>query len=83
MNSIIWKNRANFILGLLIIFTIFSGLPDTLRETVIVALSFLVVVFGFAGSRFIGVTPLPPINNQSSQIVNNQNSDSDSSSANV
>lgn len=57
MQNIIWKNRANAILGFLVlVLAIFPGVPGTLKTTFFIVLGLLITIFGFAGSRLTGVT---------------------------
>jgi type III secretory pathway component EscV len=59
MQNIVWKNRANAILGFFVlILAIFPGIPGTLKTTLFIILGLLITVFGFAGSRLTGVTTI-------------------------
>lgn len=55
LNSIrkaLWRSRAVAIIGfLIIILSIFNGLPGALKTTLFIVFGFLTLSFGFAGSR--------------------------------
>jgi len=50
MRHIIWRNRASAVLGLVVMLVPFTGLPEVVRESLIVLAGFLIVVFGFSRS---------------------------------
>ncbi|OHA59675.1 MAG: hypothetical protein A2589_02350 [Candidatus Vogelbacteria bacterium RIFOXYD1_FULL_46_19] len=53
MRSIILRNRASAILGLLIVgLVFFSGLPDAWTNTLYVALGLLIAILGFTGNHY-------------------------------
>lgn len=47
MRHIIWRNRASAILGVVLMFVPFSGLPQSLKSLLVVSGGFLIAVFGF------------------------------------
>ncbi len=53
MRSIVWKNRANAILGLCVVILSIISLPNGLRMGLFALLGLLITIFGFAGSRLV------------------------------
>lgn len=52
LRNALWRSRAVAIIGFLIILlTIFNGLPGALKNTLFIVLGLLTLSFGFAGSR--------------------------------
>ena len=48
MRHIIWRNRASAILGLLVMIIPLTGFPETIRDSFIILLGFLIAIFGFS-----------------------------------
>lgn len=53
MKSVVWKNRANAVLGFCIVILSIISLPANLRFGLIAFLGLLVAIFGFAGSHLV------------------------------
>jgi hypothetical protein len=52
LRNALWRSRAVAIIGFVIILlSIFNGLPSSLKTTLFVVLGLLTLSFGFAGSR--------------------------------
>ncbi len=51
MNSIIWRNRANAILGLMVALLPLTGFPGSFKTFLFILLGGLIFVFGFTGSH--------------------------------
>jgi hypothetical protein len=52
MERIIWRSRASAILGLLVMFLPFSGLPTQyIKYPLFFVLGFLITILGFTGAR--------------------------------
>ncbi|MEX0918553.1 MAG: hypothetical protein WDZ85_01130 [Candidatus Paceibacterota bacterium] len=52
MDNIIWRSRANVLLGLVVAALPFLGLPQNLKSFLFVALGLLIALFGFAKSHY-------------------------------
>jgi len=50
MRHIVWRNRASAILGLVVMVVPFTGLPEGVKESLIILAGFLIVIFGFSRS---------------------------------
>ncbi len=54
MHNIIWRNRANAVLGLVIaLVALFSGFPDYIDTIILVVIGGLIFLFGFTGNRYV------------------------------
>ncbi len=51
MNSIIWRNRANAILGLMVVLLPLTGFPGNIKTFLFIILGGLIFIFGFTGSH--------------------------------
>lgn len=51
MHTIIWRNRASAILGLLIMILPFTGFPGLVKDSLFVVLGAMIALFGFTSTR--------------------------------
>lgn len=51
MHTILWRNRASAILGLMIIVLPYTGFPSVIKTTLFVILGAIIALFGFTGTR--------------------------------
>ena len=60
MQNIIWRNRANTGLGLLVVLlALFSGFHDYLDTIILVIIGVLIFLFSFTGNRYVRVIGEP------------------------